>query len=105
MAIEDDTGPFGLATTQMVEVFSPVLVILPHSGSIDLVIVGLTPLDVYYSFGLRLNSHLMTYLSALPSFDEMKRKGYSFEYYSATKDYVSESFVILRGGSNLHGTL
>jgi hypothetical protein len=84
----------------MVEPFSPVLVIVPHSGSIDFVIVGLTPLDVYYSFGLRLNSHSMTYLSALPSFDEMKRKGYSFEYHSATKDYVSEPFAILRGGSN-----
>ena len=51
MAIENDIGPFHLATSQMVQAFDPVLVIVPHSASIDFVIVGLTPLDVYYSFG------------------------------------------------------
>jgi hypothetical protein len=101
MSIEDDPGPFKLATTQMVDAFSPVLVILPHSGVIDMVIVGLSPLDVYYRRkGLRLDDHSMTYLSALPSFDAMRRQGYSFQYFSPTKDYVSDSFVILRGGSN-----
>jgi hypothetical protein len=100
MSIEDDPGPFKLATTPMVDAFMPVLVILPSTGVIDMVIVGLSPLDVYYRKGLRLDDHSMTYLSALPSFDAMRRQGYSFQYFSPTKDYVSDSFAILRGGSN-----
>jgi hypothetical protein len=42
----------------------------------------------------------MTYLSLLPTFDQMKARGLTFQFYSAKKDYVSDSFAILRGLSN-----
>ncbi len=42
----------------------------------------------------------MTYLLSIPSFDEMRQRGYSFEFYSSTKDFVSDSFAILRGATN-----
>jgi hypothetical protein len=100
MAIEADPGPFKLAAAKKVEAFGPVLVIVPDEGGIDIVLVELSPLDIYYRAGLRLDSHSMTYLSSIPSFEELRRSGYSFEFHSSTKDYVSDSFAILRGATN-----
>ncbi len=100
IAIESDPGPFQLATHRKLEALAPVLVILPDSGDIDMVLVELSPLDVYYRESLRLDNHAMTYLSSLPSFEEMRRRGYSFQFYSSTKDFVSDSFAILRGTTN-----
>ncbi len=98
--IESDPGPFKLALPCKLEAFGPVLVILPNSGDIDMVLVELSPLDVYYRESLRLDNHAMTYLSSLPSFEEMRQRGYSFQFYSSTKDFVSDSFAILRGRTN-----
>ena len=100
MTIESDSGPFELATKAMIDTFGPVLVILPDSGGIDMVIVELSSLDIYYRESLRLDNHSMTYLSSLPSFEDLRRNGYSFEFYSSTKDFVSNSFTILRGTTN-----
>ena len=100
MAIEADPGPFEVAATERLEALGPVLVILPDDGVIDVVLVELSPLDVYYREKLRLDSHSMTYLSACPTFEEMRQRGYSFQFYSRTKDYVSDSFAILRGLTN-----
>jgi hypothetical protein len=100
MTLESDPGPFELATKEMVDKFGPVLVILPEVGDIDMVLVELSPLDVYYREKLRLDNHSMTYFSSLPSFEELRLKGYSFELYSSTKDFVSNSFTVLRGTTN-----
>ena len=100
MAIEDDLGPFESAAPETVKAFGPVLVILPDDGGVDMVLVELSPLDVYYRESLRLDSHSMTYMSSVPSFEEMRRLGYSFQFYSSTKDFVSDSFAVLRGATN-----
>jgi hypothetical protein len=100
IAIEADPGPFKLATADRLEAFGPVLAILPDSGDIHVVLVELSPLDVYYTERLRLDPHSMTYLSSIPSFKEMRLRGYSFQFYSSKKDFVSDSFAILRGASN-----
>jgi hypothetical protein len=100
IAIEDDPGPFESAKPENVQQFGPVLVIVPDDGSIDYVMVELSPFDVYYREKLRVDNHSMTYLSLLPSFDEMKDQGFTFQFYSSKKDYVSDSFAILRGLSN-----
>jgi hypothetical protein len=98
MAIEADPGPFKLAAAEKVEAFGPVLVILPDEGGVDVVLVELSPLDIYYRARLRLDSHSMTYLASIPSFEELRSRGYSFEFYSSTKDFVSDLFAILWGG-------
>ena len=100
MSIEEDSGPFHLAMPDKIKTFGPGLVILPDSGDIDMVLVELSPLDVYYREKLRLDNHSMTYLLAVPSFEEMRQQGYSFHFYSATKDFVSELFAVLRGITN-----
>jgi hypothetical protein len=100
MAIDADPGPFKTASPGKVAAFGPVLVILPHQGDIDVVLVELSPLDVYYRENLRLDSHSMTYLSSVPSFEEMRQRGYNFQFYSSEKDFVSDSFAILRGQTN-----
>jgi hypothetical protein len=100
MALEDDPGPFQTADPEKVEHLGPVLVIVPEDGAIDYVLVELSPFDVYYREKLRVDNHSMTYLSLLPTFDEMKEQGFTFHFYSAKKDYVSHSFAILRGLSN-----
>jgi hypothetical protein len=46
MAIEADPGPFKIAAPDKLEAFSPVLVIIPDEGGIDVVIVELSPLHV-----------------------------------------------------------
>jgi hypothetical protein len=69
----------------MIDTFGPVLVILPDSGGIDMVIVELSSLDIYYRESLRLDNHSMTYLSSLPSFEDLRRNGSSFEFCSSTK--------------------
>jgi hypothetical protein len=100
MAIEADPGPFKVAAPEKLEPFGPVLVILPDKGDIDVVLVELSPIDIYYREKLRLDSHSMTYLSSVPSFEEMRQRGYSFQFFSSKKDFVSDSFAILRGGTN-----
>jgi hypothetical protein len=100
IGIEDDPGPFQLASPEKVAGFGPVLVIFPESGDIDIVLVEVSPLDVYYRERLRLDVHAMTYLTNVLSLKEMRRKGYNFQFYSAKKDCVSESFAVLRGISN-----
>jgi hypothetical protein len=100
MAINADPGPFITALHENLKAFGPVLVILPHQGDIDVVLVELSPLDVYYRKNLRLDSHSMTYLSSVPSFEEMRQRGYNFQFYSSEKDFVSDSFAILRGETN-----
>jgi hypothetical protein len=100
MAIEADPGPFKLASAEKVEAFGPVLVILPEAGGVDIVIIELSPFDIYYREKLRLDSHSMTYLASIPSFEELRRRGYSFQFYSSRKDYVSDSFAILRAATN-----
>ena len=70
---------------------------MPHLGDIDVVLVALSPLDVYYREKLRPDSHSMIYLLAFPSFKEMRLREYHFQFYSAKKDFVADSFAILRG--------
>jgi hypothetical protein len=97
VAIEEDPGPFQLASLEKVKGLGPVLVIIPESGAIDMVLVELSPLDVYYREKLRVDEHSMTYLSSLPSFNELREAGRTFQFYSSKKDYVSNSFAVLRG--------
>ena len=100
MAMEDDPGPFELVGAEKLAALGPVLVILPDDDSVDVVVVELSPLDIYYREKLRVDRHSMTYLSYIPTFDEMKKQGLTFQFYSAKKDYVSDSFAILRGLTN-----
>ncbi len=100
VAIQDDPGPFELAASGKVEEYGPVLVIVPLEESVDFVIVELSPIDVHHREKLRVDKHSMTYLSLLPTFDQMKAQGLTFQFYSAKKDYVSDTFAILCGLSN-----
>jgi hypothetical protein len=63
MAIKDDPGPFKLASPQKLKEFGPALVIMPHQGDVDAVLVELLPLDVCHREKLRLDSHSMTHAS------------------------------------------
>jgi hypothetical protein len=99
-AIEDDLGPFSLAGDTEVSKLKPVLLILPESGDVNVVIIELSPLDVYYRHKLRVDRHAMTYLDKIPSFDQLCAQGCNFQFFSASKDHVSDSFGILRGARN-----
>jgi hypothetical protein len=102
MAIEADPGPcFNLAAPEKLEAFGPVLIIFPDSGDINMVLVELSPLDVYYRERLRLDQHSMMYLSSVPSFEEMRRRGYSIQFYASKNNFVSDSFAILRKTTNI----
>jgi hypothetical protein len=100
IGIEDDPGPFELASPEKVAAFGPVLVIFPESGDIDIVLVEVSPVDVHCRERLRVDVHAMTHLTNVLSLKEMRRKGCNFQFCSTKKDYVSESFAILRGVSN-----
>jgi hypothetical protein len=100
IVIEDDPGPFELASPEKVAAFGPVLVIFPESGDFDVVLVEVSPLDVCYREQLRADVHAMTCLTNVLAMEDMRRMGYNFQFFSAKKDYVSESFAILRGVTN-----
>jgi hypothetical protein len=76
-SIEDDPGPFELASPEKVAAFGPVLVIFPESGNIDVVLVEVSPLDVHHRERLRLDVHAMTHLSNVLSLEDMRPKGYN----------------------------
>jgi hypothetical protein len=80
--------------------FGPVLVILPESGDFDVVLVEVSPLDVHCRERLRVDVHAMTCLTQVLAMEDMRLRGCSFQFLSAKKDYVSESFAILRGVTN-----
>jgi hypothetical protein len=46
VGIEDDPGPFELASPEKVAAFGPVLVMLPESGDIGAVLVEVSPLEL-----------------------------------------------------------
>jgi hypothetical protein len=100
IGIEDDPGPFELASPEKVAAFGPVLVMFPESGCFDVVLVEVSPLDVCHRERLRLDVHAMTHLTNVLDVAEVRRKGCNFQFCSAKKDHVAESFAILRGVTN-----
>jgi hypothetical protein len=100
IGIEDDPGPFKLASPEKVAAFRPVLVTFPESGTFDIVLVEVSPLDVCCRERIRPDVHAMIHLSNVLSFEDMRRKGCNFQFCSAQRDYVSESFAILPGVTN-----
>jgi hypothetical protein len=100
IGIEDDPGPFELASPEKVAALGPVLVIFPESGDFDVVLVEVPPLDVCHRERLQADGHAMTCLTNVLIMEDMRRMGHNFQFFSAKKDYVSESFAILRGVTN-----
>jgi hypothetical protein len=100
IGIEDDSGPFELASHAKVAAFRPVLVTFPESGDFDVVLVEVSPLDVCHRERLLAEIHAMTHLTKVLAVEDMRIRGHSFQFLSAKKDCVSESFAILRGVTN-----
>jgi hypothetical protein len=96
----DDLGPFELASPEQVAVLGPVLVMFPESGDFGVVLVEVSPLDVHHRDRLRADVHAMTHLTNVLALEDVRRVGCSFQFFSAKKDCVSESFAILRGVTN-----
>jgi hypothetical protein len=100
IGIEDNPGPFKLASPEKVAAFGSVLVTFPESGDTGVILVEVSPLDVHCRERLRLDVHAMTCLSNVLSLEDMRRKGCNFQFSSVKKDCVSESCAIVRGVAN-----
>jgi hypothetical protein len=78
-AIEDDPGPFSLVgETGVSKLKTVLLLILPESGDVNVVIIELLLLDIYYRHKLQVDRHAMTYLDKIPSFDQLCAQGCNF---------------------------
>jgi hypothetical protein len=100
MAVEADPGPFKAAAPNELEAFVPVLVIVPEANDVNIVLFELSPVDVCHREKLQLDNHSMTHLSSVPNSNEMRQGGHGFQFCSANKDFMSDSFALLHGATN-----